>query len=52
MNDQNWLAAQFEANRSHLQLVAYRMLGSSAEAEDARRATARQPCTPQRAGAD
>src|SRR5215469_4287055 len=30
-----WLAEQFEANRSHLQAVAYRMLGSLSEADDA-----------------
>lgn len=30
-----WLAAQFEANRSHLRSVAYRMLGSLSEADDA-----------------
>jgi RNA polymerase sigma factor (sigma-70 family) len=35
MNDQDWLAERFEANRSHLRGVAYRMLGSSAEADDA-----------------
>ena len=35
MNDDRWLAEQFEANRSHLQAVAYRMLGSRAEADDA-----------------
>jgi RNA polymerase sigma-70 factor (ECF subfamily) len=29
------LAAQFEQNRAHLRAVAYRMLGSTAEAEDA-----------------
>ncbi len=29
------LAEQFEAHRSHVQAVAYRMLGSAAEAEDA-----------------
>ncbi|MDF2684330.1 MAG: sigma-70 family polymerase sigma factor [Brevibacillus sp.] len=32
---QEWLAEQFEAHRSHLQGVAYRMLGSLSEAEDA-----------------
>jgi RNA polymerase sigma-70 factor (ECF subfamily) len=32
---QNWLADQFEENRAHLRVVAYRMLGSSSEAEDA-----------------
>jgi RNA polymerase sigma factor (sigma-70 family) len=30
-----WLAEQFEAHRSHLRAVAYRMLGSASEAEDA-----------------
>jgi RNA polymerase sigma factor (sigma-70 family) len=35
MNENDWLAGQFELNRSHLQAVAYRMLGSAAEADDA-----------------
>ncbi|MFL6029564.1 MAG: RNA polymerase sigma factor SigJ [Gaiellaceae bacterium] len=35
MNDQDWLADRFEANRSHLRGVAYRMLGSLSEADDA-----------------
>ncbi|HEX2470802.1 MAG TPA: RNA polymerase sigma factor SigJ [Candidatus Limnocylindrales bacterium] len=35
MNDQDWLAERFEANRSHLRGVAYRMLGSLPEADDA-----------------
>ncbi len=35
MNDHDWLAEQFEANRSHLRAVAYRMLGSLSEADDA-----------------
>ncbi len=35
MEEHNWLAEQFEANRSHLRGVAYRMLGSLAEADDA-----------------
>jgi RNA polymerase sigma-70 factor (ECF subfamily) len=30
-----WLAEQFEAHRAHLRGVAYRMLGSTSEAEDA-----------------
>ena len=30
-----WLAEQFEAHRAHLRAVAYRMLGSVTEAEDA-----------------
>jgi RNA polymerase sigma factor (sigma-70 family) len=35
MNDQDWLAERFEADRSHLRGVAYRMLGSLPEADDA-----------------
>jgi RNA polymerase sigma-70 factor, ECF subfamily len=31
----DWLAEQFETYRSHLRAVAYRMLGSAAEADDA-----------------
>jgi RNA polymerase sigma-70 factor (ECF subfamily) len=30
-----WLAEEFEAHRAHLRAVAFRMLGSSAEADDA-----------------
>jgi RNA polymerase sigma-70 factor (ECF subfamily) len=35
MDDQDWLARQFEDHRAHLRAVSYRMLGSNAEAEDA-----------------
>ncbi|MDF2715772.1 MAG: sigma-70 family polymerase sigma factor [Paenibacillus sp.] len=35
MSEQVRLAEQFEAHRNHLQAVAYRMLGSLSEAEDA-----------------
>jgi RNA polymerase sigma-70 factor (ECF subfamily) len=35
MSENNDLAAQFEAHRGHLKGVAYRMLGSLAEADDA-----------------
>ena len=35
MNEYDSLAAQFEKNRSHLRAVAYRMLGSLTEADDA-----------------
>ena len=35
MNDRDWLAQRFEQNRPHLRAVAYRMLGSLGEAEDA-----------------
>ena len=35
MDDQDWLAERFEADRSHLRGVAYRMLGSVTEADDA-----------------
>src|SRR5258707_8245497 len=31
----DWLAEQFEANRTHLRSVAYRLLGSLSEADDA-----------------
>src|SRR6188508_1383488 len=34
-DDQEWLAERFEANRAHLRGVAYRMLGSVSEADDA-----------------
>jgi RNA polymerase sigma factor (sigma-70 family) len=33
--DSDWLAQRFEDHRDHLRAVAYRMLGSFAEAEDA-----------------
>src|SRR3954468_20071488 len=35
MEENRWLAEQFEAHREHLRAVAYRMLGSLSEAEDA-----------------
>jgi RNA polymerase sigma factor (sigma-70 family) len=35
MDEQDWLTEQFEQNRPHLRAVAYRMLGSLSEAEDA-----------------
>jgi RNA polymerase sigma-70 factor (ECF subfamily) len=35
MEDREWLAERFEANRPHLRAVAYRMLGSLSEADDA-----------------
>ena len=34
MTDSEWLAARFEDHRPHLRSVAYRMLGSLAEADD------------------
>ena len=34
-NEHDWLARQFEAERPHLRAVAYRMLGSPSEADDA-----------------
>lgn len=33
--DDAWLAERFEADRTHLQAVAYRLLGSASEADDA-----------------
>jgi DNA-directed RNA polymerase specialized sigma24 family protein len=35
VNEREWLAERFEDNRSHLRAVAYRMLGSVSEADDA-----------------
>jgi RNA polymerase sigma factor (sigma-70 family) len=35
VDDHDWLAERFEAHRGHLQAVAYRMLGSLSEADDA-----------------
>jgi RNA polymerase sigma factor (sigma-70 family) len=35
MNEHDWLADRFEAHRVHLRSVAYRMLGSLSEADDA-----------------
>jgi RNA polymerase sigma factor (sigma-70 family) len=35
MNEQQWLAQRFEEHRSRLRAVAYRMLGSVSEADDA-----------------
>ncbi|MGH7444570.1 MAG: sigma-70 family RNA polymerase sigma factor [Longimicrobiales bacterium] len=35
MEQRDWLAEQFEAKRAHLHAVAYRMLGSAGEADDA-----------------
>src|SRR6266542_5497028 len=35
MSDRDWLAEQFEEHRPHLQRVAYRMLGTLDDSEDA-----------------
>src|SRR5580704_10829655 len=35
MSEGDWLAERFEEHRSHLRAVAYRMLGSLTEADDA-----------------
>src|SRR5436305_1301663 len=35
MHEHDWLAERFEENRPHLRAVAYRMLGSVSEADDA-----------------
>ena len=35
MDERDWLAERFEEHRTHLRAVAYRMLGSLSEADDA-----------------
>src|SRR6516164_4866114 len=35
MTSEQWLTEQFEDSRTHLKAIAYRMLGSIAEADDA-----------------
>ena len=35
MDEREWLAERFDEHRSHLRAVAYRMLGSLSEADDA-----------------
>src|SRR5664279_6025683 len=35
MDDHDWLARRFEENRTHLRTVAFRILGSLSDAEDA-----------------
>jgi RNA polymerase sigma-70 factor (ECF subfamily) len=35
LNQSEWLAERFEEHRAHLRAVAYRMLGSLTEADDA-----------------
>jgi RNA polymerase sigma factor (sigma-70 family) len=35
MTEHEWLAGRFEEHRGHLHALAYRMLGSAAEADDA-----------------
>ncbi len=35
LEQNNFLAEKFEANRAHLRAVAYRMLGSTGEVDDA-----------------
>jgi DNA-directed RNA polymerase specialized sigma24 family protein len=35
VDEREWLAERFEEHRAHLKAVAYRMLGSPSEADDA-----------------
>jgi DNA-directed RNA polymerase specialized sigma24 family protein len=34
IDEHDWLAERFEADRTHLRAVAYRLLGSVSEADD------------------
>ena len=43
MDNHEWLAERFEANRTHLRAVAYRMHGSLSEADDAVQERRRSP---------
>ena len=35
MDERDWLTERFEQHRAHLRAVAYRMLGSATETDDA-----------------
>ncbi len=35
MHEHGWLGDRFETNRTHMRAVAYRMLGSVSDADDA-----------------
>src|SRR6266536_3164987 len=50
MEQHDWLAEQFEAHRTHLRAVAYRMLGSPPEPSGLR-ADARESCSASRSRA-
>jgi DNA-directed RNA polymerase specialized sigma24 family protein len=49
MHEHHWLAERFEEHRTHLRAVAYRMLGSLSEADDAVREAGSDSVAPTRA---
>jgi hypothetical protein len=48
-HENDWLAERFEDRRAHLRAVAYRMLGSQSEADDAFRSPGYGSAVPTRA---
>jgi DNA-directed RNA polymerase specialized sigma24 family protein len=43
MNERDWLTERFEQHRPHLRGVAYRMLGSVSESDDALQVASASP---------
>src|SRR5919199_4405763 len=52
MDEHDWLAQRFEENRAHLRAVAYRMLGSLSETDDALQEAWLRLCRSETSGID